>query len=78
MTLLFRRNLAKLKILKLATEVQTLNNIFLTNQFNHVIKTHIDTTYQEGYKINCSCLSEICEKSDEKTLNNIEKILKDF
>lgn len=78
MSLILKRSILKLKMLKLATEVNKLDNIFLTGQFNHVIHHHIDNTYKLDYRIDCYKLSEICDRCSEETLNKAEHVLKEF
>jgi len=75
---LLKRSILKLKILKYATEIHNLNNIFVYNQFNHVIHHHVDNTYSLTGRVNSSKLSEICEKGDSETLNKMEEVLKDL
>ncbi len=75
---LLKRSIIKLKMLKLATEVNTLNNIFLSNQFNYVIHHHIDNTYNINGRIDCCKLSEICEQGSQETLNKAEEVFNNF
>ena len=77
-SLLLKRSIIKLKMLKLATEVNNLDNVFLSNQFNYVIHHHIDNTYNLNGRIGCCKLIEICDNGDLETLTKAEEVLNNF
>ena len=79
MSSLFKRSILKLKMLKLASEVNALDNIFLSNHFNYVIHNHVDNTYDaNNHRINYIKISEICDTGTEQTLHKVDDILKEL
>ena len=79
MTLLFRRNIMKLKMLKLAGDIQKLDNFFVVSQFNLVYHTHIDRKYNKDYyKIDCGKICDTFDNIDERTLNKCEEVARWF
>jgi len=75
---LFRRQVLKLKLIKLTNDIHIANCYVLTKQFNNVYKM-VDNNYNfEHYSVNCWDVEESFDRLSDDKLDKAEEMLKLF
>ena len=75
---LFRRQVLKLKLIKLTSDISKADCFTLTKQFNDVYKMANIKYMENNYSICCTNVSESFDKLSDSQLDKTEEMLKLF